>query len=270
MSWFKLDDQGAFHAKVLAAGNAAYGAWCRAGQWSSAHLTDGAIPRAVAISIAPLSIWQRLARVKLVEDDDGGWRIHDFLVYNPTAVQVRDQREKRANAGTKGGKQKYTNRLANDLANANHFAKQTASEVVPPLPSPDPLASTATAVRDGLTDEAAIVAELRRHPALASLDFEAAGAQILATIQTQIVCRPYKLEWALAAIGEAAGKCAGASMSTEAIASKVGSFVRAARAPRPMSALPANGYVQRPGAPILQKAAKAGQYNWQDRMRETK
>jgi len=43
MPWFKVDDTLAFHAKVVAAGNAAMGLWVRAGAHSMQQLTDGFI-----------------------------------------------------------------------------------------------------------------------------------------------------------------------------------------------------------------------------------
>ena len=42
LMWFRLAGEGAFHAKVIEAGDEAYGAWVRAGQWCSEHLTEGA------------------------------------------------------------------------------------------------------------------------------------------------------------------------------------------------------------------------------------
>ncbi len=83
MAWFRLEGRGAFHRKVVAAGNAAYGAWCRAGQWSAYHLTDGAIPRAVALTIASARIWDRLVEVRLCEVTPDGWRIRAKLSRSP-------------------------------------------------------------------------------------------------------------------------------------------------------------------------------------------
>jgi hypothetical protein len=51
MPWFKVDDQLAFHPKVIAAGNLAMGLWARAGSWSAANLTDGRIPRRMITSM---------------------------------------------------------------------------------------------------------------------------------------------------------------------------------------------------------------------------
>ncbi len=98
MAWFKLDDQIAFDGKVVEAGNEAFGAWCRAGAWSSAHLTEGFIPDHVAKTIAPPRVWRKLAEARggknsgLVERSDGGWTIHDFLQWNPSAEEVRQTR----------------------------------------------------------------------------------------------------------------------------------------------------------------------------------
>ena len=52
MSWFKVDDQLAFNAKIVAAGNEAMGLWVRAGSWSAAQLTNGFIPEHMAIAMA--------------------------------------------------------------------------------------------------------------------------------------------------------------------------------------------------------------------------
>ena len=40
MVWFLVDDNVTFHKKVMDAGNAAFGAWTRAGAWSAANLTN--------------------------------------------------------------------------------------------------------------------------------------------------------------------------------------------------------------------------------------
>lgn len=154
MTWFKLAGEGCFHAKVLAAKNDAYGAWCRAGQWSSEHLTEGRITRDVALAIAPVSVWNRLRDAKagsehgLVEEIEGGWQIHDYLDWNPTAEQALAKRAARAEAGRKGGEAKAARRQnggtelpasqANDLASASQVAKQKPTPSPSPSPSPSP------------------------------------------------------------------------------------------------------------------------------------
>lgn len=83
MKGFRLDPLVAFHWKVHAAKNEAFGAWCRAGAWCMAYKRDGHVPEDTALDIAPLRVWQRLEKVRLVERVDDGWQIHDFADWNP-------------------------------------------------------------------------------------------------------------------------------------------------------------------------------------------
>ncbi len=97
VSWFRLDDNGAFHKKVVAAGNEAYGAWCRAGQWCSAQLNDGLVPWDIALTIGPRKLWDRLLKVRLCDPvDDEHIQIHDFNEYNPKGESVRAERARKA------------------------------------------------------------------------------------------------------------------------------------------------------------------------------
>jgi hypothetical protein len=104
MPWMKVDDRMAFHRKVLAAKNEAVGAWVRAGAWSSGEGTDGFIPRDTALTIAPEKVWKRLVECELAHDADGGWEIHDYLEYNPTAEESSTRRAARREAGKVGGR----------------------------------------------------------------------------------------------------------------------------------------------------------------------
>lgn len=101
MTWFKVDDKSAFHEKVLRAGDAAWGLLCRAGAWSSGQGTDGRIPAHVAkLLCSAKARWSSLVEAGLVHaTDDGGFEIHDFLQWNPSADQVAAKREARSAAG---------------------------------------------------------------------------------------------------------------------------------------------------------------------------
>jgi hypothetical protein len=94
VSWFRVDDKAAFHAKVLKAGNEAFGALVRMGCWASDHLTDGHIPAETASLIAP-GEWtiSRLLLVGFLEKHGDDYVIHDFLDYNPTAEEVNAKRD---------------------------------------------------------------------------------------------------------------------------------------------------------------------------------
>jgi hypothetical protein len=105
MTWFKLDEKSTFHAKVIAAGNQAWGALCRAGTWCSEHGTDGLFTSDIALVIEPArKVWAKLESVGLIHATDRGWSIHDFTVYNPTAQEVLEKREARAKSGSAGGR----------------------------------------------------------------------------------------------------------------------------------------------------------------------
>ena len=93
MTWFKVDDGSAFNAKVLAAGNEAWGAFCRVGAWCAQQLTDGRFSRAIAVTIAPMRVWERLITVGLVDPlQNGEMEMHDYLQRNPSKEQVLRER----------------------------------------------------------------------------------------------------------------------------------------------------------------------------------
>ncbi len=181
MTWFKLDDQGAFHEKVTKAGNEAYGAWCRAGQWSSGHLTEGRIPRSTALVIARQGIWDKLVAARLCHSlGDEGWQIHDFLDWNPRADEVVERRAHRSEAGRIGGLQSGVARRSKREANAKQVlpvsrSKREANAKQKGTPSPSPSPSPSQEEQDPHTPAAAprlseadevwehYVATLKRH-----------------------------------------------------------------------------------------------------------
>jgi hypothetical protein len=142
MAWFKLDDQGAFHPKVMKAGNEAYGAWCRAGQWCMQHLTDGRIPVETAHAIAPPRAWQRLIAAGLVVLDGDEYEIHDFLKYNPSAAQVRAERErKQRNLRDFRGRSRNQHEASDDTEHETGFTPGIGTGIKPDEnhgPDPDP------------------------------------------------------------------------------------------------------------------------------------
>jgi hypothetical protein len=98
MTWFKVDDGSAFNAKVMAAGNEAWGAFCRVGAWCAQQLTDGRFSRAIAVTIAPMRVWDRLIDVGLVDPlENGEMEMHDYLQRNPSKEEVlRDRASSKA------------------------------------------------------------------------------------------------------------------------------------------------------------------------------
>ena len=144
MTWFKLDDKSAFHRKVVAAGNEAWGALCRAGAWSSGELTDGFIPDQVAALIARPRVWKLLESCGdsgskgLVERVENGWQIHDFLCWNPSAESVKRQRETTAKRVERFRSNAVTQPVTNASSNTSRPTGCNAAPV-PTRPDPDPI-----------------------------------------------------------------------------------------------------------------------------------
>jgi hypothetical protein len=139
VSWFRVDDKAAFHVKVLKAGNESFGALIRMGCWSSDHLTDGRIPIETACLIATDHTLQKLCYVGFLEPDGDDFIIHDYLDYNPTAEEVRAQREEKheskVRAGRVGG---IASGVARRSSEANGEAKTKQNEA-PSRPDPVPI-----------------------------------------------------------------------------------------------------------------------------------
>ncbi|GAB2918394.1 hypothetical protein ACFMQL_20370 [Nonomuraea fastidiosa] len=99
MPWFKVDDGFHSHRKTLMSRPAALGLWVVAGSWSSANLTEGFIPdrvlgrlmpgaKKLARELVEVGLWER------VDEPDKGFTFHDWGHYNPTADEVRSERER--------------------------------------------------------------------------------------------------------------------------------------------------------------------------------
>jgi hypothetical protein len=98
MTWFKVDDNLAFHPKVISAGNEAMGVWVRAGAWSGQQLTDGFVPDQIVSIFCDLEIAERLVEANLWEREEGGYRFKDWIEYQPTkdrVVATREQQKER-------------------------------------------------------------------------------------------------------------------------------------------------------------------------------
>lgn len=104
MPWFRVDDNLAFHAKVIAAGNAAMGLWVRAGSYSMQQLTDGHVPLDVARLLGKKSEADRLVTVGLwtERDDSGGYDFHEWMGRQPSALDVKRAAEVKGMAGARG------------------------------------------------------------------------------------------------------------------------------------------------------------------------
>jgi hypothetical protein len=103
--WSKLDDALIDHRKIFAAGRiigkngpaVALGFYTVSLLWSNKHLTDGFLPEDVIQGFGhveqPLSVAGALAKADLFEKVTGGYQIHDFREYNPSASEIKKKRK---------------------------------------------------------------------------------------------------------------------------------------------------------------------------------
>jgi len=95
MTWFKVDDSFHSHPKVIATEPAALGLWVIAGSWCSANLTDGFVPDHVLPRLLPgaTKLAKKLIAAGLWVRAERGYLFHDWRSFNPTADQIRAERE---------------------------------------------------------------------------------------------------------------------------------------------------------------------------------
>jgi hypothetical protein len=93
MPWFRVDDNLAFHPKIMRAGNAAIGLWARAGSWSAQQLTEGHVPLDLARNIGTRGEADRLVSVGLWLRTDDGYQFHQWAERQPPKSKVEADRE---------------------------------------------------------------------------------------------------------------------------------------------------------------------------------
>ena len=147
MSWVRIDDGFAENPKVEDLSDKSFRLHVAAMCYAGRNLTDGFVsdralkvcgvvantgrPRVHAGELVAAGLWDRV---------DGGWVIHDFTEYNPTAEEVKDLRRKRAEAGKAGGKERARRQalasvteLASVQADVQASALASGSTPAPPL-----------------------------------------------------------------------------------------------------------------------------------------
>jgi hypothetical protein len=114
--WVRLDDSACHHPKIIKAGHAAVGLWTMGLAYAGLHLTDGYLDESVVAHLAGgkgrgKRLASRLVDVGLWERRESGYQIHDYLVFNPPASSVKDQRERvsdaRREAGRRGAEKRW-------------------------------------------------------------------------------------------------------------------------------------------------------------------
>ena len=111
MMWFRLDGGFAEHPKVIAAGGDA--AWLHicAMSYVARMGTDGFVPSGLLSRLCdrrqPERLAERLVEVGLWDAAPGGWTIHDWHDYQPSAEELQVRRDAKRKAGTFGNHQRW-------------------------------------------------------------------------------------------------------------------------------------------------------------------
>jgi hypothetical protein len=113
--WIKVDDLFIDHPKVIVAealitpfGHARVIAmWLHTMAYTNRHLTDGFIPQIITETVRSetdsASVVRALVAAGLWHEAPGGYRIHDYHDFNPSAEDVRKSKWVKAKAGRVGG-----------------------------------------------------------------------------------------------------------------------------------------------------------------------
>lgn len=128
MHWVPLDEASWFHPKCLAAGELAWGRFCRLLAASSAQRSDGFIPHSLSAQMGPAGPTRKLVEVGLLDPVEGGYLIHGFLEYNRSAEQRGDLSEKRRSSGAMGGSKTFSKSKANAQALAQASPEANAKQ----------------------------------------------------------------------------------------------------------------------------------------------
>lgn len=158
MSWWRGDDRSHNNAKLLAADLDGTGLYFRAISWCAQNETDGRFPRVVVQTLAPGWIPKkvdglsaRLVSLGLWQCEGDGYRIPDYLDFNPSKADLDEKRErerKRRSNGA-GGRQRATGmRQRDDSVPAR--SEHVVGSVIGPVPS-RPLKTTTTSSSSALT-----------------------------------------------------------------------------------------------------------------------
>lgn len=152
MTWVRRDDQASIHRKVAPLDDATYRLWSEAMEWCSRNGTDGLIaadelqdaskrgtpPRAG--TLVRRRLWHE-AGDECGSDkcpppsDVAGWRIHDYLDYNPSRADVVADLRAKADR-QKRWRDKRNGRYVDASHDGPHDASVTGYETPPrPVPS---------------------------------------------------------------------------------------------------------------------------------------
>lgn len=180
MGWVRVSDDFYDHPKFVAAGPLGVALWLTGMAYCNRNLTDGYIPKSRARglldfdglsytvatfaggavgeddcwplasnSLVGVDLWHEDGHTcpRCPQPGPGYYYVHDYLLFQPSREQVEELREKRADAGRKGGQAKAQHAAkqpAKQVARqgAKQEGKQTGGKNVPPIPNPSPVTTS--------------------------------------------------------------------------------------------------------------------------------
>lgn len=176
MSWVRLDDGIFDHEKIVNLSDAAQLSHVRGIVYCARNLTDGRVPMGAARKMGTARalrelipvVWHPVEalcercreRPEATQAGDG-YYIHDYLDYNPTRLEVEEERrtkhEAKARSGRSGGIASGVARRKQTRSETEANAKQSPSESEAkrsPVPDPDPLLSyNPSSLHNGMTTD---------------------------------------------------------------------------------------------------------------------
>lgn len=183
MPWVRLDDATYENSKVMAAGPLAELLWRRSIEYAARNLTDGFIPfrvvpslvnwdgvaeydpsrederQVMGFQIRPYSLATTLMEAGLWDEVDGGFRIHDYLDYQPSRVQVEADRARNAayQAAHRQRKAESKTAVSHLVSTESDDDKAPVSSLPYPVPYPVPEDVKATEIKPKDLDTAVVV-----------------------------------------------------------------------------------------------------------------
>jgi hypothetical protein len=174
MSWAKLDDQFHAHRKATKAWRGhprALGLHLLAMSYCAGHLTDGLVDDEFVEEKIPQTRERSAATDALVdaelwEREDTGWRIHDWLDFNPSKADTLAKRQKEADRKARGRASQRGECPPNVHPDTGEVSARTTSGVradeTDPSVGPDP--TRPDPGTNGFRDAVSDVVELHAHP----------------------------------------------------------------------------------------------------------
>lgn len=99
MAWVRLDDGFPEHWKAEAAGDHACWMYVSGLTYCARALSNGFIPQGRVPKLTglrqPMRLAAKLVEVGLWEAIEGGFRVHDYLDYQPSAEKIEEQRQQK-------------------------------------------------------------------------------------------------------------------------------------------------------------------------------